>query len=82
MREMKDSGMEWIGIIPKNWNLARIGNLYGLRNEKVSDRDFQPLSVTKFGILPQLETTAKTNAHDDRKFVKKDDFVINSRSDR
>ncbi|MCI6582034.1 MAG: restriction endonuclease subunit S, partial [Oscillospiraceae bacterium] len=31
---------------------------------------------------PQLETAAKTDAHDDRKLVKKGDFAINSRSDR
>ena len=34
------------------------------------------------GIVPQLETAAKTDAHDDRKLVKKGDFAINSRSDR
>ena len=82
MREMKDSGIEWIGEIPKDWSFARIGSLYNLRVEKVSDRDYKPLSVTKLGVLPQLETAAKTNAHDDRKLVKKGDFAINSRSDR
>ena len=56
--------------------------LYNLRITKVSDTDYAPLSVTKMGVLPQLETVAKTNAHDDRKLVKKGDFVINSRSDR
>ena len=82
MRKMKDSGIEWIGEIPEEWKFVRIGSLYGLRVEKVSDRDYQPLSVTKAGILPQLETAAKTNAHDDRKLVKIGDFAINSRSDR
>ncbi len=82
MRQMKDSGIEWIGEIPGDWEFARIGSLYGLRVQKVSDRDYPPLSVTKLGILPQLETAAKTNAHDDRKLVKKGDFAINSRSDR
>lgn len=24
MREMKDSGIEWIGIIPKSWNISRL----------------------------------------------------------
>lgn len=79
---MKDSGVEWIGNIPKNWNIGRIGELYTERNQKVSDIDFLPLSVTMQGILPQLANVAKTDAHDDRKLVKKDDFVINSRSDR
>lgn len=82
MREMKDSGIEWIGEIPKDWEITKIGMLYNLRITKVSDTDYAPLSVTKMGVLPQLETVAKTNAHDDRKLVKKGDFVINSRSDR
>ena len=82
MREMKDSGTVWLGTIPANWDIARIGSFYRLRNTKVSDTDYPPLSVTNKGIVPQLETAAKTNAHDDRKLVKKGDFAINSRSDR
>ena len=34
------------------------------------------------GVLPQLSTAAKTDAHDDRKLVRIGDFAINSRSDR
>lgn len=80
--EMKDSGIEWIGNIPKHWDLSKIDALYSLRNTKVSDKDYMPLSVTMKGILPQLDSAAKTNAHDDRKLVKRGDFAINSRSDR
>ena len=82
MREMKDSGVAWIGEIPEQWDISTINSLYTLRNQKVSDRDYPPLSVTMKGIVPQLETAAKTDAHDDRKLVKKGDFAINSRSDR
>lgn len=82
MREMKDSGIEWIGEIPSNWKLSKIGHLYRLKNVKVNDTSYPPLSVTNKGILPQLDTVAKTNAHDDRKLVNTGDFVINSRSDR
>ena len=82
MREMKDSGIEWIGEIPADWELSKIGTVYEERNEKVSDADFPPLSVTKQGVVPQLETAAKTNDGDNRKLIRKNDFVINSRSDR
>lgn len=82
MREMKDSGFEWLGTIPCHWNLTRIANLYKVRNQKVSDKDFPPLSVTMKGIVPQLETAAKTNDGDNRKLVRAGDFAINSRSDR
>ncbi|WAK04578.1 restriction endonuclease subunit S [Methylobacter sp. YRD-M1] len=78
----KDSGVEWLGAIPEHWDLARLGTCFDERRQKVSDKDFLPLSVTKNGILPQLENAAKTNDGDNRKLVKKGDFVINSRSDR
>lgn len=82
MREMKDSGIEWIGAIPQDWQLSKIGSLYTQRNEKVSDKVYQPLSVTMQGILPQLATAAKTDDGDNRKLVRVGDFAINSRSDR
>lgn len=79
---MKDSGIPWVGKIPECWKVGRIGGLYELRNQKVSDKDFMPLSVTMKGVLPQLETAAKTNDGDNRKLVRVGDFAINSRSDR
>ena len=79
---MKDSGIPWVGKTPEYWKVGRIGGLYELRNQKVSDKDFMPLSVTMKGILPQRETAAKTNDGDNRKLVRVGDFAINSRSDR
>ena len=81
-REMKNSGIEWIGDIPSEWCTKPINSCFKERNEKVSDYDWQPLSVTKNGIVKQLETAAKSDAHDARKKVCTGDFVINSRSDR
>lgn len=78
----KDSGQNWLGVIPEHWSLTRLGSYFEERKTKVSDKDFAPLSVTKQGILPQLDSAAKTNDGDNRKLVKKGDFVINSRSDR
>ena len=82
MVKMKDSGIEWIGEIPEDWKSVKFNAIYNLRTKKVSDKDFPPLSVTKKGIVPQLDTVAKTNDGDNRKLVKKGDFAINSRSDR
>ena len=78
----KDSGAAWLGEIPYEWKTGVIGSLYTLRNTKVSDTEYPPLSVTMKGIVPQLENAAKTDAHDARKLVLKGDFAINSRSDR
>ena len=35
MREMKDSGVEWIGEIPKDWEITQTRRLF--RNEKNID---------------------------------------------
>ncbi len=80
--EYKDSGVKWLGEIPNHWEVKRLGSFFFERKEKVSDKDYAPLSVTKQGIFPQLENVAKTNDGDNRKLVKEGDFVINSRSDR
>ena len=79
---LKESNIEWLGKIPDNWKTIKFNALYDLRNEKVSDKDFPPLSVTKMGIVPQLSNAAKTNNGDNRKLVEIGDFAINSRSDR
>lgn len=79
---MKDSGVEWIGMIPCEWKIIKVGSIFACRNEKVSDVDFAPLSVSRGGVVPQMENVAKSDAGDNRKLVLKNDFVINSRSDR
>lgn len=78
----KDSGVEWIGEVPSHWDIKKVRSCFSERREKVSDKDFAPLSVTKAGILPQLDTAAKSDNSDNRKKVLKGDFVVNSRSDR
>lgn len=82
MAIMAGDNVYWLGKVPDDWGISRIGDYYKLRNEKVSDRVFPPLSVTMKGIVPQLATAAKTDDHDNRKLVRKGDFAINSRSDR
>lgn len=78
----KDSGVGWLGEIPSDWQLGRISAFFSERRQKVSDKDYPALSVTKLGVFPQWENVAKSNDSDNRKLVKKGDFVINSRSDR
>lgn len=79
---LKDSGIPWIGMIPEHWDVAKIAQLFKERSEKVSDKDYPALSVSKQGITPQLETAVKTDNGDNRKKVCVGDFVVNSRSDR
>ena len=78
----KNTGIDWLGPIPNQWSLRRIGQLFSERKQKVDDKTFPPLSVTMDGIVDQLSDIAKTDHTDNRKLVRKGDFVINSRSDR
>jgi type I restriction enzyme S subunit len=78
----KDSGVEWLGEVPAGWATKRIGYYFAERREKVSDKDYPALSVTMGGIVPQIDTAAKSDDSDNRKRVCQGDFVINSRSDR
>ena len=78
----KDSGVQWIGEIPEHWEAKKIRTCFKERREKVSDKEFEALSVSKNGITPQLDTAVKTDNGDNRKKVCKGDFVVNSRSDR
>lgn len=85
MQEYADyttSHAAWLGYLPAHWDCKKIGALFSERKIKVSDKDYAPLSVAKIGVVPQLETAAKTDAGDNRKLVCTGDFVINSRSDR
>ncbi|MDR2728121.1 MAG: restriction endonuclease subunit S, partial [Chitinispirillales bacterium] len=67
----------------EKWKSRKISELFLERREIVSDRDFQPLSVSRGGTVLQLDDAVKTiSGGDNRKLVRKGDFAINSRSDR
>ena len=79
----KDSGVQWLGEIPGHWGMSKISSHFRQRNEKVSDKDYPALSVSKQGVTPQLEKVALSNAEGaSRKLVKVGDYAVNSRSDR
>ena len=82
MTNLVDSGSSWIGKVPAHWEISKIGHCFKHRNEIVSDKLYAPLSVTKNGVLPQLETAAKSDNSEGRKLIRRGDFVINQRSDR
>jgi len=51
-REYKDSGIEWIGMIPKEWKVVRTKNVFSLGKELVGTNSSQSqlLSLTTKGI--------------------------------
>lgn len=51
--EYKDSGVEWIGNIPSNWDLVRNKNIFSKSKKIVGDKweDYPVLSLTKKGVI-------------------------------
>lgn len=55
-RKMKDSGVEWIGEIPEEWNCLKIKWLLDERNERSEHGLEEPLSMSqKYGLIPTKE---------------------------
>ena len=52
-REMKDSGIEWIGEIPKGWEVVKVKNIFKNTKKIVGDREkeFERLALTLKGVL-------------------------------
>lgn len=78
----KDSGVKWLEQVPAHWDIRRLASIFEERRTKVSDKEYPALSVSKQGIVPQLDSVAKTDDGDNRRLVCKGDIAINSRSDR
>ncbi len=81
-REYRPTSIQWLKNIPSHWEERKISSIFRERREKVSDKDYAPLSVSKQGVTPQLENAVKSDNGDNRKLVLAGDFVVNSRSDR
>ena len=83
-RQMKDSGIEWIGDIPADWKVRRIKTLFQLRDE----RNYLPLEevnlislYTDLGVVQHcdLEKTTgnKASNADGYKKVYENDIIVN-----
>ena len=85
MREMKDSGIEWIGQIPKGWELRRAKTLFTQRNSKGNEIEVLLSPTQKYGVVPQSQLEGVVQVKEDAdlqmfKTVHKGDFVISLRS--
>ena len=47
---MKDSGVEWIGVIPKEWRIGRVKNGFVRKNEKAEQDNPRILSLARSGV--------------------------------
>lgn len=81
MVEMKDSGIEWVGLIPVNWNVLKNKYLFNFSKHLVNENweNTQLLSLTKSGIIEKNinEGGAKQpDSYETYQFVKTDDIVL------
>ena len=82
-RPMKDSGVEWIGEIPKVWSCKKIKHCFSLRDE----RNYLPMDnvvllslYTDIGVFPHGEHEERGNKAvtvEGYKIVHKNDIVVN-----
>lgn len=79
MREMKDSGFDWLKEIPKDWKLIRIKNLianvYNVK-KKFKEVDVLSLGVNGVVIKENLNFGMNPTNYDDHNIVKKGQYVI------
>ena len=81
MREMKDSGVEWIGKIPVTWNVYRNKNAFVCSKDLVGGKssETQLLSLTTKGIKLKDINNAEgklPESFDTYQYVKKDEMVM------
>lgn len=81
---MKDSGIEWIGEVPEDWDVKKIGHLFTLRNERndLPEDEVTLLSLyTGIGVFPSGEHYTASGNHaqtvEGYKVVRKNDIVVN-----
>lgn len=84
MREMKNSGVEWIGKIPSEWTLERLQwHLTEIKEPNNPIKTKQILSLTnKLGVIPYEEKGSQGNVakenYDEYKIAYPDTIVANS----
>ena len=60
-RNMKDSGIEWIGLIPETWEVIRAKNIFTNHKSIVGDKEaeYERLSLTLNGVLKRPKADSK-----------------------
>ena len=85
---MKDSGIEWIGEIPKSWEVKYPKFLFAARKERAREGDVMLTASQHHGMIPQQQFMKKEaytpvpveKGHSILKHVEPGDFVISMRS--
>lgn len=86
--EMKDSGVEWLGNVPKSWKILPSKQVFFESKEKRHSTDERLTPSQNYGVVSQLEYMRMTGSKivladkglDDWKHVEPNDFIISLRS--
>lgn len=85
---MKDSGIEWLGEVPKHWGVVQSRRLFSVRNEPARESDQQLTASQKYGVIPQTEFVEREGRRvvetitgkDSLRHAESGDFIISLRS--
>lgn len=78
--EMKDSGVEWLGKIPKEWEVKRLKYIFEIKKRISGEEGYDVLSITQKGIkIKDIKTGEGQLSMDYSKyqFVYPGDFAMN-----
>lgn len=86
--EMKESGIAWIGKIPKHWDIFPSKRLFEHSKQRATEGDQQLTASQEYGVILQADFMKRAGRqvmqvflnHEILKHVEKDDFVISMRS--
>ena len=84
----KDSGVEWLRVVPEHWEVRRSKRLFRPRKERARPNDIQLAATQAYGVIAQSDYEARVGRKvvkifrhlDRRRHVKAGDFVISMRS--
>ena len=78
---MKESGIEWVGLIPDDWKIAKNNRLFNISKQLVNEnwKKTQLLSLTKSGIIEKNINDGggkQPESFGTYQYVEKDDIVL------
>lgn len=80
MRKMKDSGIDWIGEIPKEWKVGKVKDVFIRKNEKAKQENPVVLSLARSGVKIRDITKGEgqlAENYSNYNPVEKGDFLLN-----
>ena len=79
--DLKDSGIKWLGMIPKHWDVVLVKNILRWKSVKGCGEKEVLSLYREYGVIPKSSRDDNHNITsdntDDYKLVEKGDFVIN-----